>query len=196
MRRRWRSFVLLTGGGGCFSAIAASFLQLALLFGFPCLVVISRWKGSRSSRASPTLGSISSAEAAGVAQRAEFIHAGSLVRLVMFQVILLALIGSTNAAREIAGERLIFEKENLRTAVAATSRRRRLFSAAGRGAVGLMGVFRQSVSSVFRADSGTQFCAHPGECSTHGGLPRLSAIMKTAEQASLSLLPRGDSSCR
>ena len=39
-------------------------------------------------------------------------HAGSLVSgLIMFQVILLALMGSNNAAREIAGERLIFEKE-------------------------------------------------------------------------------------
>ena len=37
---------------------------------------------------------------------------GSLVSgLIMFQVILLALMGSNNAAREIAGERLIFEKE-------------------------------------------------------------------------------------
>jgi len=32
----------------------------------------------------------------------------------MFQVILLALMGSNNAAREIAGERLIFEKEKIR----------------------------------------------------------------------------------
>jgi len=39
---------------------------------------------------------------------------GSLVSgLVMFQVILLALMGSNNAAREVAAERLIFEKEKL-----------------------------------------------------------------------------------
>ena len=45
-------------------------------------------------------------------QTPELMHTGSLVSgLIMFQVILLALMGSNNAAREIAGERLIFEKE-------------------------------------------------------------------------------------
>jgi len=45
-------------------------------------------------------------------QEAELMRTGSLVSgLIMFQVILLALMGSNNAAREIAGERLIFEKE-------------------------------------------------------------------------------------
>ena len=40
------------------------------------------------------------------------VRVGSLVSgLIMFQVILLALMGSNNAAREIAGERAIFEKE-------------------------------------------------------------------------------------
>jgi hypothetical protein len=45
-------------------------------------------------------------------QRSEMMRNGSLVSgLIMFQVVLLALMGSNNAAREIAGERLIFEKE-------------------------------------------------------------------------------------
>jgi len=47
-------------------------------------------------------------------QRQELVRTGSLVPVIMFQVILLALMGSNNAAREIAGERLIFEKEKIR----------------------------------------------------------------------------------
>jgi hypothetical protein len=103
--RRWRLF---------FRDRGQLWLQLALLVGFPCLVVIFALEGL------PQLRSFS--EAAGgnfmqriqqeAAQRAEFIRAGSLVSgLVMFQVILLALVGSNNAAREIAAERLLFEKE-------------------------------------------------------------------------------------
>jgi len=38
---------------------------------------------------------------------------GPVSDLVMFQVILLTLMGSNNAAREIAAERQIFEKEKL-----------------------------------------------------------------------------------
>jgi hypothetical protein len=50
--------------------------------------------------------------AADAAQRTEQVRIGSLVSgLIMFQVVLLALMGSNDSAREIAGERLIFEKE-------------------------------------------------------------------------------------
>ncbi len=91
-------------------------LHLALLFGFPCLVVIFALNGlpqmqslSMGSDVSPvqqlkeTTGYIISAS-----------RVGSLVSgLIMFQVILLALMASNNAAREVAAERLIFEKEKL-----------------------------------------------------------------------------------
>jgi ABC-type multidrug transport system ATPase subunit len=89
-------------------------LQLALLFGFPLLVIIFALNGL------PQLPSPSGTDSQGfiaqmladVATRKQFVDAGTLVSgLVMFQVILLALMGSNNSAREIAGERLIFEKE-------------------------------------------------------------------------------------
>ncbi len=89
-------------------------LQLALLFGFPVLVIIFAFHGL------PQLPSPSGTDSQGfiaqmladVATRRQFVDAGTLVSgLVMFQVILLALMGSNNSAREIAGERLIFEKE-------------------------------------------------------------------------------------
>jgi ABC-type multidrug transport system ATPase subunit len=89
-------------------------LQLALLFGFPCLVVIFALDGL------PQLKSLAVVPGANfvqqlqsdISQRVDTMRTGSLVSgLVMFQVILLALMGSNNGAREVAGERLIFEKE-------------------------------------------------------------------------------------
>jgi ABC-type multidrug transport system ATPase subunit len=89
-------------------------LHLALLLGFPCLVVIFALEGL------PQVVSLSAPAGANVLQQAqsEFaaisarISTGSLASgLIMFQVILLALMGANNAAREIAGERMILEKE-------------------------------------------------------------------------------------
>ncbi len=88
-------------------------LQLALLFGFPCLVVIFAWSGLPHIQ---NLSGISSNALQELLETTAFAlrsyRVGSLVSgLVMFQVILLTLMGSNNAAREIAGERAIFEKE-------------------------------------------------------------------------------------
>ncbi len=89
-------------------------LQLALLFGFPCLVVIFAWDGL------PQIQNLSGPPSRNVVQQivenASFslkaVQVGGLVSgLVMFQVILLTLMGSNNSAREIAGQRAIFEKE-------------------------------------------------------------------------------------
>jgi ABC-type multidrug transport system ATPase subunit len=88
-------------------------LQLALLFGFPCLVVIFAWGGL------PAIQNLSASSSnalqdliATTSFALRSTRLGSLVSgLIMFQVILLTLIGSNNAAREIAGERAIFEKE-------------------------------------------------------------------------------------
>ena len=89
-------------------------LHLALLFGFPLLVIIFALHGL------PQLPNPGGADRqnflaqimADAATRKQFVDAGTLVSgLVMFQVILLALMGSNNGAREIAAERLIFEKE-------------------------------------------------------------------------------------
>ncbi len=104
LTRRWRLFVRDRG---------QLFLQLALLVGFPCLVVIFALDGlPQLKMLTGDSGGVLAQIQAELAHRTEFIQAGGLVSgLVMFQVILLALTGSNNAAREIASERLIFEKE-------------------------------------------------------------------------------------
>jgi ABC-type multidrug transport system ATPase subunit len=88
-------------------------LQLALLFGFPCLVVIFAWDGL------PQIANIGTSSQNAIQQllantsfTLQAVRVGGLVSgLVMFQVILLTLMGSNNSAREIAGQRAIFEKE-------------------------------------------------------------------------------------
>ncbi|MEM8952961.1 MAG: ATP-binding cassette domain-containing protein [Verrucomicrobiota bacterium] len=92
------------------------FLQLAILFGFPILVVIFATEGIEPiKRLSETMNENIVDE---LQEQAGFLQAqlktGSLVSgLIMFQVILLTLMASNNSAREIAGERLLFEKEKL-----------------------------------------------------------------------------------
>ena len=89
-------------------------LQLALLFGFPCLVVIFAWDGL------PQIANLAGAPSHNALKQLvedtsftlQAVRVGGLVSgLVMFQVILLTLMGSNNSAREIAGQRGIFEKE-------------------------------------------------------------------------------------
>lgn len=91
-------------------------LQLALLFGFPCLVAIFSLGGL------PQIQNLNPRFEANVVKQLSEANAwiqqasrdGSLISgLAMFQVILLTLMGSNNGAREIAGERDIFEKEKL-----------------------------------------------------------------------------------
>ena len=103
--RRWRIFL---------RDRSQLFLQLALMLGFPFLVIIFALDGL------PEIQNLSSDRNANVVQQLidqtnymkQSSHIGSLVSgLVMFQVILLTLMGSNNSAREIAGERLIYEKE-------------------------------------------------------------------------------------
>jgi hypothetical protein len=107
LRRRWTLFV---------RDRTQLVLQLALLFGFPFLVVIFASKGidpmpDRSVAPGTPLAEAMVKQSAIVAKQAKL---GGLVSgLVMFQVILLTLMGSNNSAREIAGERLIYEKERM-----------------------------------------------------------------------------------
>lgn len=91
-------------------------LQLALMLIFPLLVVIFAPGGIEAfpdQAPDPSLDFLEQARAtAEVVTKQTKI--GALVSgLMMFQVVLLALMGSNNAAREIAGERLIYEKERL-----------------------------------------------------------------------------------
>ncbi|HEY5893391.1 MAG TPA: ATP-binding cassette domain-containing protein [Chthoniobacterales bacterium] len=91
-------------------------LQLALLFGFPCLVAVFALGGL------PQIQNLNPRFEANIVKQLSEANAwiqqasrdGSLISgLVMFQVILLTLMGSNNGAREIAAERDIFEKEKL-----------------------------------------------------------------------------------
>lgn len=91
-------------------------LQAGLILGFPILVAIFAWNGL------PEVRNLSVGLDLNVVQQlseaSEFLKqaskVGSLVSgVVMFQVILLTLMGANNSGREIAAERLIFEKEKL-----------------------------------------------------------------------------------
>jgi len=95
---------------------AQLFLQLGLVFGFPLIVAVFAWNGL------PQIQSLSmdlnlDVVSQLVEARDFLIQAtkvGSLVSgIVMFQVILLTLMGANNSGREIAAERSIFEKEKL-----------------------------------------------------------------------------------
>lgn len=105
LSRRWRIF---------FRDRGQVFLQLAILICFPVLVTIFSDKASGNIRSfSDTLQSdiaVQIQEETSV--RADQAKVGSAVSgIIMFQVVLLSLMGSNNSAREIAGERPIYEKE-------------------------------------------------------------------------------------
>ncbi len=105
LARRWKLF---------FRDRGAVLLQFALLIGFPCLVIIFALDGIPQIKtlATPPLGNFLDQMKSEFEQLSEMTKTGSLISgLVMFQVVLLALMGSNNASREIAAERLIFEKE-------------------------------------------------------------------------------------
>ena len=105
--RRWKIF---------FRDRTQLILHISILFGFPALVMLF----ALNAPAEPKVLSGSS-EVSGLQHMAEqrdvFLSqlesGGFASGLIMFQVILLTLMGSNNSAREIAGERMIFEKEKL-----------------------------------------------------------------------------------
>lgn len=88
-------------------------LQLALMLGFPCLVVVFALNGLPALRAVAELPEDPLKQmVSDFSAKLEYLRVGGMVSgLIMFQVVLLALMGANNAAREIAGERLILEKE-------------------------------------------------------------------------------------
>lgn len=102
--RRWKLFIRDKG---------QLILHAALLFGFPCLVVIFAMDGLPAvQRLANSGGSFLEQKQQEALALKQIMEAGTLVSgLIMFQVILLALMGSNNSAREIAGERPLFEKE-------------------------------------------------------------------------------------
>ncbi|MFC7339057.1 ATP-binding cassette domain-containing protein [Haloferula chungangensis] len=105
LSRRWRIF---------FRDKGQVFLQLAILICFPLLVTLF------SDKASDNIKTLSDSKQENFIDeykeqqmvRQDQVKVGSAVSgIIMFQVILLSLMGSNNSAREIAGERPIFEKE-------------------------------------------------------------------------------------
>ncbi len=89
-------------------------LTLGITIGFPLLVTLFAFDGL------PQLRGLAMQSDSGVIQqmqedlryRVDALESASLVTgLILFQVILLTLMGSNNGAREIAGERVIYEKE-------------------------------------------------------------------------------------
>jgi hypothetical protein len=91
-------------------------LQLGLVLGFPFLVAIFAWNGLPQVQNLSTGIDLDAVQQLQEASQflAQASKVGSLVSgIVMFQVILLTLMGANNSGREIAGERLIFEKEKL-----------------------------------------------------------------------------------
>ena len=92
------------------------FLQIGLVLGFPIIVAIFAWNGLPQVQ-NLTLG-LDQDLARQIDESSKFLtqasKIGSLVSgIVMFQVILLTLMGANNSGREVAAERLIFEKEKL-----------------------------------------------------------------------------------
>ncbi|MES2921446.1 MAG: ATP-binding cassette domain-containing protein [Verrucomicrobiota bacterium] len=105
LSRRWRIF---------FRDRGQVFLQLAIIVCFPLLVTVFSKKASdpirRFSDTRQTNLEAKIKEETSV--RADQAKVGSAVSgIIMFQVVLLSLMGSNNSAREIAGERPIYEKE-------------------------------------------------------------------------------------
>ncbi|CAN5320805.1 hypothetical protein BH23VER1_BH23VER1_31540 [soil metagenome] len=181
MARRWKLF---------FRDRTQLILHLAILFGFPLLVVIFALDGLEPMPKRLAFSEVASAR--DFARQAAIVEKqvgiGALISgLVMFQVILLTLMGANNAAREIAAERLIFEKEKfagLRPSSYVASK------------VGFLGIL-VLVQSFWMTAFVRLFCTLPGDATTQFTLLLLvnaamtavclglSALVRTAEQGSL-----------
>ena len=104
LSRRWRIF---------FRDRGQVFLQLAIIVCFPILVTIFSDKASGNIR---RFSDTRQSERAEIEEKilvsSDQAKVGSAISgIIMFQVVLLSLMGSNNSAREIAGERPIYEKE-------------------------------------------------------------------------------------
>jgi len=104
--RRWKIF---------FRDRTQLILHVAILFGFPILVTLFAVNAPSAPKV------LTGTDANALQQKMEEFNVfasqlkagGFASGLIMFQVILLTLMGSNNSAREIAGERMIYEKEKL-----------------------------------------------------------------------------------
>ncbi len=91
-------------------------LTLAITFGFPLLVIIFNLEGAWDVRKIPMDRNTASMEAVQQVLNVQISNAqlaGLAAGLVMFQVILLTLMGANNGGREISAERVLYEKERM-----------------------------------------------------------------------------------
>ena len=91
-------------------------LTLAITFGFPLLVIIFNLEGAWDVHKIPLDRNIASMEEVQQALKVQMSNAqlaGLAAGLVMFQVILLTLMGANNGGREISAERILYEKERM-----------------------------------------------------------------------------------
>lgn len=105
LSRRWRIF---------FRDRGQVLLQLAILICFPLLVTLFSDKAKDPIRKFSDIrqSDIQAEIQERTSIRTDQVKVGSAISgIIMFQVVLLSLMGSNNSAREIAGERLIYEKE-------------------------------------------------------------------------------------
>lgn len=181
LSRRWRIF---------FRDRGQVLLQLAILIIFPMLVTIFSDKASGNIRrfSDTRPGDVFTEIQEQQSVRADQAKVGSAVSgIIMFQVVLLALMGSNNAAREIAGERQIYEKEKfggLRPSAYLASKV--LFLACLVVAQSLWMAMFVNFFGPFRGD----FIQHAGfllliNASMTAICLAISSLMRTAEQASL-----------
>lgn len=181
LSRRWRIF---------FRDRGQVFLQLAILLCFPILVTLFSDKASGNirrfsdTRQTDVFAEIQEQQSV----RSDQAKVGSAVSgIIMFQVVLLSLMGSNNSAREIAGERPIYEKEKfggLRPAAYLASKI--AFLACLVITQSLWMAFFVNFFGTFRGD----FIQHAGflllvNAAMTSICLAISALMRTAEQASL-----------
>lgn len=105
LSRRWKIF---------FRDRGQVFLQLAILLCFPVLVALfsEKTKGQIANLSDTRRTNVMEEIQERQTVKRDQVRVGSAVSgIIMFQVVLLSLMGSNNSAREIAGERQIFEKE-------------------------------------------------------------------------------------
>lgn len=181
LSRRWRIF---------FRDRGQVFLQLAIILCFPILVTLFSDKASGNIRRySDTRQADVFAEIQEIQSvRADQAKVGSAISgIIMFQVVLLSLMGSNNSAREIAGERPIYEKERfggLRPSAYLASKI--AFLACLVIAQSLWMAFFVNFFGTFRGD----FIQHAGflllvNAAMTAICLAISSLMRTAEQASL-----------
>lgn len=165
-------------------------LTLAITFGFPCIVVIFALDGLPQVPRMPLDQAIMTSQQAMEARtiQIEQMRIATLATgLVLFQVMLLALMGANNGGREIAAERNLYEKERmtgLRPSAYALSKI--IFTASIAVFQGLWMCAFVKIICNFPGDWGVQLLTMAGVCVAMTLICLgFSALMQSAEKASL-----------